>query len=152
MANILKEIHSDIGSSICDDGDLTPWAKQGVLLINTILTVEDSSPKSHQKQGWETFTDNIIKYISENNEKNVITVINDSFLIISSNSTGFISSPPFQAVKTFLIAPRPVVKIKRDHANPCAIKDILPLILETMEVFNTPFDICSKAFSSAKDN
>jgi uracil-DNA glycosylase len=68
MANILKEVHSDIGTSICDDGDLTPWAKQGVLLINTILTVEDSNPKSHEKKGWEVFTDNIIKYISEYNQ------------------------------------------------------------------------------------
>ena len=65
MVNILKEIHSDIGCSICDDGDLTPLAKQGVLLINTILTVEDSAPKSHEKKGWEVFTDTIIKTISE---------------------------------------------------------------------------------------
>jgi uracil-DNA glycosylase len=68
MVNILKEIHSDIGSSICNDGDLTPWATQGVLLINTILTVEDSKAKSHHNIGWEIFTDNIIKHISENKE------------------------------------------------------------------------------------
>lgn len=74
MVNILKEIHSDIGNSICDDGDLTPWAKQGVLLINTVLTVEDSSANSHKKQGWEIFTDNIIKYISQNN-KNIIFIL-----------------------------------------------------------------------------
>jgi uracil-DNA glycosylase len=66
MVNILKEIHSDIGSSICDDGDLTPWATQGVLLINTILTVEDSKAKSHHNIGWEIFSDNIIKHISDN--------------------------------------------------------------------------------------
>ncbi|MDC0932208.1 uracil-DNA glycosylase [Arcobacteraceae bacterium] len=74
MVNILKEVHSDIGNSLCDDGDLTPWAKQGVLLINTVLTVEDSSANSHKKKGWETFTDNIIKYISENN-KDVIFIL-----------------------------------------------------------------------------
>jgi uracil-DNA glycosylase len=74
MANILKEIHSDIGQSICDDGDLTPWAEQGVLLINTVLTVEDSSANSHKKKGWEIFTDNIIKYISEYNE-NIIFIL-----------------------------------------------------------------------------
>jgi uracil-DNA glycosylase len=74
MVNILKEVHSDIGTSLCDDGDLTPWAKQGVLLINTILTVEDSSPKSHQKKGWETFTDNIIKYISSE-KKDIIFIL-----------------------------------------------------------------------------
>ena len=74
MANILKEVHSDIGSSICDDGDLTPWAKQGVLLINTILTVEDSSPKSYQKKGWETFTDMIITAISKY-KKDVVFIL-----------------------------------------------------------------------------
>jgi len=69
MVNILKEIEDDLGRvSSCDDGDLTPWAKDGVLLLNTILTVEESKPKSHQKKGWETFTDNIIKYISQNCE------------------------------------------------------------------------------------
>ena len=69
MVNILKEINDDLGrASICEDGDLTSWAKDGVLLINTILTVEESKPKSHHKLGWEIFTDNIIKYISENCE------------------------------------------------------------------------------------
>jgi len=66
MVNILKEIHNDIGVSNCDDGDLTPWAKQGVLLLNTILTVEASCAKSHHQLGWEIFTDNIIKHISDN--------------------------------------------------------------------------------------
>ncbi|MGB3752013.1 MAG: uracil-DNA glycosylase [Arcobacteraceae bacterium] len=74
MVNILKEIHSDIGSSTCDDGDLTSWAKQGVLLINTILTVEDSTPKSHEKKGWEIFTDTIIKTISEE-KKDIIFIL-----------------------------------------------------------------------------
>jgi uracil-DNA glycosylase len=66
MVNILKEIVDDIGASQCLDGDLTPWAKQGVLLINTVLTVEDSLPNSHQNIGWEIFTDSIIKHISDN--------------------------------------------------------------------------------------
>ena len=74
MVNILKEVHSDMGSSHCDNGDLTPWAKQGVLLINTVLTVEDSSANSHKKKGWEFFTDNIIKYISQHNE-NIIFIL-----------------------------------------------------------------------------
>jgi len=69
MQNILKEIKSDLGKdSSCLDGDLTPWAKDGVLLINAILTVEEGKPKSHHKLGWEIFTDNIIKYISANYE------------------------------------------------------------------------------------
>ena len=67
MMNILKEINDDLGKkSICEDGDLTPWATQGVLLLNTILTVEEGLPKSHHNLGWEIFTDNIIKYISDN--------------------------------------------------------------------------------------
>ena len=74
MVNILKEIRSDIGFSFCANGNLIPWAKQGVLLINTIFTVEDSSPKSHAKRGWEIFTDNIIKYISQNN-KDIVFIL-----------------------------------------------------------------------------
>ena len=72
MQNILKEINSDLGKkSICEDGDVTPWAKQGVLLLNTILTVEEAKPKSHHNLGWEVFTDNIIKYISDNCEDTI---------------------------------------------------------------------------------
>lgn len=69
MVNILKEINDDLGkNSCCEDGDLISWAKQGVLLLNTILTVEQGLAKSHHNLGWETFTDNIIKYISDNKE------------------------------------------------------------------------------------
>jgi uracil-DNA glycosylase len=69
MQNILKEIYEEFKKpSLCVDGDLTPWAKQGVLLINAILTVEEGKAKSHHNLGWEIFTDNIIKYISENCE------------------------------------------------------------------------------------
>ena len=72
MQNILKEIQSDLGKkSICEDGDLTPLAKQGVLLLNTILTVEEAKPKSHHNLGWEVFTDNVIKYISDNCEDTI---------------------------------------------------------------------------------
>lgn len=75
MVNILKEIKDDLGKeSLCLDGDLTPWAKDGVLLLNTILTVEEAKPKSHHKLGWEVFTDNIIKYIS-NNCKDIVFIL-----------------------------------------------------------------------------
>ncbi|MCT7909286.1 uracil-DNA glycosylase [Arcobacter lacus] len=75
MMNILKEINDDLGKkSICEDGDLTSWAKQGVLLLNTILTVEESKPKSHHNLGWEIFTDNIIKFISDN-KKDIIFIL-----------------------------------------------------------------------------
>ncbi|MFW3373148.1 uracil-DNA glycosylase [Aliarcobacter butzleri] len=75
MVNILKEINDDLRKkSVCEDGDLTPWAKQGIMLLNTILTVEQGLAKSHHNLGWEIFTDNIIKYISENKE-NVIFLL-----------------------------------------------------------------------------
>jgi uracil-DNA glycosylase len=67
MQNILQEIAGDLQRpSVCLDGDLTTWAEQGVLLLNTVLTVEEAKAGSHQKLGWEIFTDNIIKYISQN--------------------------------------------------------------------------------------
>lgn len=67
MRNMLKEIQEDLGkASTCEYGDLTSWAEDGVLLINAILTVEESKAKSHHKMGWEIFTDNLIKFISAN--------------------------------------------------------------------------------------
>lgn len=67
MRNMLKELNDDLQKqSRCEDGDLTLWAEDGVLLINAILTVEESKPKSHHKMGWEKFTDNLIKFISLN--------------------------------------------------------------------------------------
>lgn len=75
MVNIFKEIESDLGKPSANlDGDLTSWAKQGVLLINRVLTVEDSSPKSHRDIGWEIFTTNIIKHIDDNFE-NIIFLL-----------------------------------------------------------------------------
>lgn len=75
MQNILKEINEDLQRpSSCINGDLTPWAKQGILLLNTILTVEESKPKSHHNLGWEIFSDSIIKHISQNLE-NVVFLL-----------------------------------------------------------------------------
>ena len=74
MRNMLKEIEDDIGNSVCQNGDLTSWAKNGVLLINAILTVEESKPKSHHKMGWEIFTDNLIKFISQNS-KDIVFIL-----------------------------------------------------------------------------
>lgn len=68
LLNILKEIKSDIGKDMPPDGDLTRWAKQGVFLLNATLTVRANQAGSHQKQGWETFTDEVIKVISEERE------------------------------------------------------------------------------------
>ena len=64
LQNIKKEILSDTGkNSVVKDGNLTPWAKQGVLLLNTALTVVAGKSNSHQNKGWETFTDRVIEYV-----------------------------------------------------------------------------------------
>jgi len=74
MVNIIKEVISDTGSCDVLDGDLTPWAKQGVLLLNTVLSVEDSKPNSHKSIGWQKFSDNIIKHISSN-KKDIVFIL-----------------------------------------------------------------------------
>lgn len=69
LKNIYKELVTDLpGFVIPSHGDLTEWAEQGVLLLNATLTVRDSTPASHQKKGWEEFTDQVIKTISEKKE------------------------------------------------------------------------------------
>ena len=68
LANIYKELKSDINFNIPSHGNLTTWANQGVLLLNATLTVRAGEPGSHQKKGWETFTDAIIKLISNEKE------------------------------------------------------------------------------------
>jgi len=65
LKNIFKELKSDMGYSIPNHGDLSPWANQGVLLLNATLTVRANQAGSHQQKGWETFTDAVIKTISE---------------------------------------------------------------------------------------
>ena len=65
LVNIFKEIQQDIGKPIPKSGDLARWAEQGVLLLNATLTVRASSPGSHQNKGWETFTDAVIRKLSE---------------------------------------------------------------------------------------
>jgi len=66
LNNIFKEIESDCGVKMSGGTDLTPWAQQGVLLLNAILTVDAGIAASHSKIGWETFTDAVIKYLSDN--------------------------------------------------------------------------------------
>src|SRR5690554_4062953 len=65
LRNIFKEIESDLGVSMSGTGDLTPWAQQGVLLLNATLTVEQAAAGSHQKRGWEAFTDAAIRALNE---------------------------------------------------------------------------------------
>ena len=65
LKNIYKELHSDLGIEPASHGDLTQWAKQGVLLLNATLTVRKHAAGSHQRQGWEEFTDAVIQLISD---------------------------------------------------------------------------------------
>ena len=65
LKNIYKELHDDIGFEIPPHGELTAWAKQGVLMLNTVLTVRAGSPNSHKGVGWEQFTDRIILEIDK---------------------------------------------------------------------------------------
>ncbi len=68
LHNILKELVDDIGCDYPQSGDLTHWAKQGVLLLNTLLTVRSAQPLSHQNRGWEQFTDEVIRTLSRERE------------------------------------------------------------------------------------
>jgi len=121
LINIFKEIREDVGKPIPTSGDLTRWAKQGVLLLNATLTVRASSPASHQGRGWEIFTDAVIKLISDQKEKVVFIlwgayaqkkgdIINASkHLIIKSAHPspfsvykGFFGSKPFSKTNAYL--------------------------------------------------
>lgn len=68
LRNIYKELQDSLGCSIPDNGYLMPWAKQGVLLLNTVLTVRAGQPQSHQNKGWEILTDEIIKLLNQKDE------------------------------------------------------------------------------------
>lgn len=75
LQNIFKEIKSDIGRDTkIVGGNLTPWAKQGVLLLNTVLTVREKCPNSHRGKGWETFTDEVIRYLN-NRERGMVFLL-----------------------------------------------------------------------------
>ena len=65
LVNIFKELEADLGCPYPSSGDLTPWAKEGVLLLNTTLTVKEKTPLSHKDKGWETLTDSIIKVLAQ---------------------------------------------------------------------------------------
>lgn len=98
LRNILKELKADTGQSL-KSGDLTHWAKQGVLLLNTVLTVEQKSPNSHKNKGWEIFTDSIISLLNEKSSPIV-------FILWGANAKAkqkFISNPQHKV----LLAPHP---------------------------------------------
>ena len=68
LENIFRELHDDIGFTIPSHGCLTDWAEHGVLLLNAVLTVRGGEPNSHRGQGWEIFTDTVIRHLNEREE------------------------------------------------------------------------------------
>ena len=121
LQNIFKELYDDLGIKK-QTTDLTPWAKEGVFLINAIMTVVKDTPLSHKGKGWETFTDNLIKILNKR-EKPVVFILWGSYarskkeLITNKNhyiiesvhpsplsaSRGFFGSKPFSKANNFLV-------------------------------------------------
>lgn len=123
LINIYKEIESDLGiKTVNKQGDLSTWAKQGVLLLNATLTVKANQAGSHQNKGWERFTDTVIKTLSERKE-NLVFILWGSYaqkkgLVIDENKhlviksahpsplsayNGFFGSKPFSQTNAYLI-------------------------------------------------
>ena len=121
LVNIYKELHDDLGCYIPDNGYLVKWAKQGVLLLNTVLTVRAHQAASHQGKGWETFTDAIIRAVDQE-DRPIVFILwgrpaqnkkkmlhNPKHLILEaphpsplSAYRGFFGSKPFSKTNTFL--------------------------------------------------
>lgn len=74
LQNIYKELHDDLGCRIPNNGCLTPWAEQGVLLLNAVLTVRAHQANSHQGKGWESFTDAIIRTVNDKPDRVVFVL------------------------------------------------------------------------------
>lgn len=121
LKNIFKELHDDLGLPKPESGDLTKWAKQGVFLLNAILTVQAKKPASHQKKGWEKFTDAVIKTISDKKDGIIFILLgkfaqskeelidkNKHFVIKAAHPSpysadkGFFGSKPFSKVNSLL--------------------------------------------------
>lgn len=108
LQNIYKELQADLGCTIPNHGYLVSWAKQGVLLLNTVLTVRESQPNSHKGIGWETFTDQVIRTLNER-EKPVVFILwgkhaQEKRQLITSTHHYILQSPhpsPFSANRGF---------------------------------------------------
>jgi uracil-DNA glycosylase len=96
LQNIFKELSSDLGVSIPKTGDLSPWAKQGVLLLNSVLTVEEGKAASHRKRGWEKFTDKVIQVLSDR-EDPMVFILWGAFAI---GKAPMIRVPPHAILKS----------------------------------------------------
>lgn len=122
LLNIFKELHTDLGCTIPNNGCLVPWAEQGVLLLNAVLTVRERQANSHQGLGWEQFTDKVISLLNERTEpmvfilwgkpaqKKKMMITNPNHLVIESPHPsplsahrGFFGSKPFSKANDFLI-------------------------------------------------
>jgi uracil-DNA glycosylase len=114
LNNIYKELNKDIGMPIPNTGNLTKWANQGVLLLNSVLTVRDNEPASHSKIGWMDFTNDIIKIISaqQNNivfllwgnfaqQKQVLIDEDKHFLLKAAHPSPFSANRGFFGCKHF---------------------------------------------------
>lgn len=121
LKNIFQELNTDLGIEPCRHGNLTKWAKQGVLLINTVLTVREHEPNSHKNQGWEIFTDHVISYLNGLNQPIVFVLwgspsikkkkllTNPMHMILESphpsplsSYRGFFGSKPFSKINQYL--------------------------------------------------
>lgn len=121
LQNIFKELESDLGIPFPKSNSLKPWAKEGVMLLNAVLTVQEHTPTSHKDKGWETFTDNVIKILNTKkdpvvfilwgsyarNKKKLITnpihyVIESPHPSPFSAYNGFFGSKPFSKTNEFL--------------------------------------------------
>src|SRR6266487_6961833 len=74
LVNMFKELRNDVGFRIPNNGYLVPWAKQGILMLNAVLTVREHKPNSHKNRGWETFTDTIIRSVNARNSRVVFVL------------------------------------------------------------------------------
>ncbi len=123
LQNIHKELHDDLGLPVPDHGNLEAWARQGVLLLNATLTVRAGQAGSHQKHGWETFTDEVIRVVSAKPEHVVFvlwgnfarqkkalvdtarhTIVESPHPSPFSANNGFFGSKPFSKVNGALAA------------------------------------------------
>jgi uracil-DNA glycosylase len=121
LKNIFKELYDDLGIRNEESGDLTPWAKEGVLMLNSILSVRKDSPLSHKDLGWQLLTDYIIELLDKRNEPLVfilwgsfakskkVLIKNKNHLIIESTHpspfsahSGFFGSKPFSKANNYL--------------------------------------------------
>jgi uracil-DNA glycosylase len=121
LVNIYKELQSDVGFNIPNNGYLVPWAKQGMLMLNAVLTVRAHTPNSHKNQGWETFTDAVISKVNDKPDPVIFllwgayaqkkvklidtsrhTVIQSAHPSPLSARNGFFGSKPFSAINTAL--------------------------------------------------